>query len=73
MMRGEGRNLQNMVLTAKGKEEMDGDPLIRLVIEVEKAKKNDQEIGSFHHFTNTIQKEAEVIYPSKDHRIIGIK
>lgn len=30
-----------MVLTAKGKEEMDGDPLIRLVIEVEKAKKND--------------------------------
>lgn len=40
-MRGEGRNLQNMVLIAKGKEEMDGDPLKRLVVEVEKAIKND--------------------------------
>lgn len=40
IMRGEGRNLQNMVLSAKGREEMDGDPLKRLV-EVEKAIKND--------------------------------
>lgn len=40
-MRGEGRNLQNTVLTAKGKEEMDGDPLRKLLEEVEKTKKND--------------------------------
>ena len=39
-MREKGRNLQNSVLTAKGKEEMDGDPLIRL-IEAEKAVKSD--------------------------------
>lgn len=39
-MREEGRNLQNSVLTAKGKEEMDRDPLKRL-IEAEKAVKSD--------------------------------
>lgn len=59
------------VLTAKGKEEMHGEPLKRLV-EVGKAGKNHWERG-FPHLTNTIQKEAEVIYPSKNQRIISIK
>ena len=39
-VREEGRNLQNGVLTAKGKEEMDGDPL-KSLIEAEKAIKSD--------------------------------
>lgn len=40
MVREEGRNLQKRVLTAGGKEEMDGDPLKRL-LEAEKAVKSD--------------------------------
>lgn len=40
MVKEEGRNLQKRVLTAGGEEEMDGDPLERL-IEAEKAVKSD--------------------------------
>lgn len=69
MLRGEGRNLQNMVLTAEGKKEMDGDPFKRLT-EVGNVIKSNEAIGHFYHFMNTIQKEAEVIYPSKNQRII---
>lgn len=70
MVKEEGRNLQKRVLRAGGEEEMDGDPLKRL-IEAENAVKSDQAIGCLPHFTNAIQKEAKVIYPSKNWRIIG--
>lgn len=48
-----------MVPTAEGREEMDAHPLKKLR-EAEKTVKGDQAIEDFHHFTNTIQKEAKV-------------
>lgn len=63
-VRKEGRNLQNSVLTAKGKG--NGWRPIKKAIEAEKAVKSSPATGYFPHFTNAIQKEAKVIYPSEN-------
>lgn len=52
-LRREGRNLENMVLTAEGKKEMDGHPFKSLT-EVENVIKSNWAIGYFYHFMNTI-------------------
>ena len=46
---------------------------IKKAIEAEKAVKSDQAMGCFPHFTNAIQKEAKVIYPSENQGITGIR